>query len=74
MEPKELPSNEAWGRRSGARHKDGMLVFRAVQFGSGSSGNRAAFRTPLKNVPRKWFGKNYKSKRSGALVPIKGKK
>lgn len=73
MEPKTLPSNEAWGRRSGVRHKDGSGYFRAIQFGTGSSGNRAAFRTSLINVPRKWFGKTYKSKR-GNLAPIKGVK
>ena len=59
-----LPSKTAfWGRRSGTTDKDGVGVFRQMQWGSGSSHNRPAFRTGLKNIPRKWFGRIYRSKR-----------
>jgi hypothetical protein len=76
----ELKSNEFWGRRSGTpKHRGksaGAFItpsFPQMQFGSGSSGAGKAFHNPFKNVPRKWFGKNYKSKR-GTIEVLKGKK
>lgn len=66
-----LTSNEFWGRRSGTITKEGAKTFRALQWGAGSSGNRHPFRTELKNVPRKWFGVNYKSKRNADLLQKK---
>lgn len=63
-----LQSNEYWGRRSGvknAKTKEGVQnIFRQMQFASGKSGAGKPFNTKLINVPRKWFGKSYKSKRS----------
>jgi hypothetical protein len=68
-----LKTNEYWGRRSGMRNyrgvecaKDGARpsnAFKAVQFDTGSSGNRHPIRTSLKNIPKKWFNKTYRSKR-----------
>lgn len=58
-----------WGRRYGQMNifcpKDGTYCngFKQMQWGNGSSHNRPAFRTGLKNIPRKWFGRIYRSKR-----------
>jgi hypothetical protein len=70
---KTLPSNEFWGRRSGSVTKNQGNIFKAQQFGSGKSGAGKAWSTKLINVPAKWFGVNYKSKR-GVIEPVKGSK
>jgi hypothetical protein len=65
MEPIKLRVNEFWGRRSGSIQKtrDGVLfIFKQRQYGSGRTGNAASFNTKLINIPRKWFGKTYKTK------------
>ena len=70
-EPKLLPSNEFWGNRSGSFDKStpnagGQPVgniFRQMQYGSGPSRTGKPVKTSLVNVPHKYFGKSYKSKR-----------
>lgn len=64
-----LKTNEFWGRKSGTIRvvkNNEERIFRQMQWGHGSSGNRKAFNrtkfTP--DLPRSWFGKGYKSKRN----------
>lgn len=72
-EPVLLPATRPyWARKGNPRYcgpecgKDQAKpspAFPQAQWGAGRSGNRPAFNTKLVNVPRKWFGVNYRSKR-----------
>lgn len=64
---KVLKSNEFWGRRSGTVKRRGETVsyeFPQMQWGTGSSRSGKQIANKLINVPRKWFMKNYKSKKA----------
>ena len=68
-EPKLLKSNEFWGRRSGGwtpAPKGGFKMLGFMQLAYGTYRPRTGAKAPsitAINVPKKWFKKNYKSKR-----------
>lgn len=74
FEPKILPTNQFWGRRSGSVTKEGNII-PALKGGNYKprTGKRPPSITSI-NIPKKWFAVNYKQKRGESSFLGKGRK